>query len=612
MSNQELSALLKKGKNAARSRDRDAAKKYFDEATRQFPESADPWYYRGLVETDSQKQRRYFQQALKVDPTHAGAREKLQVAEPAVPKLEIDSPRLEIDSPRPEIDSPPGAGEDSPEESKPTAPLRPLQRQRQRTRRSASNNEVTRLLGAQIVLDPDFRRFVRAIYSEHTSVAPEFNLDVETLMRIAVSLENQQTRSAWMRIGLQVGSLLFFLSGLLIHPIGWLLFLISTVASFWVIFQQNRRSFSDEIKAFDKDAFDIDKIKTMFPVRDDDEALANLPKANQNFIAYSRFIPFVGAGQFLGGWQIPVAIPVTNSSNFFTESDLYAAIDDHLSNLEIADFETRDYLFAAGEDVERHPVFFDQQKNRPHQVLSEADLDGFKNRQSYVARYYKWISVASWNGEIVNSFFLRFALQGNVLFIEFSKYLLTPVDPNFKDLLVVKTKSTSDLAYESVWDTVFALISSPWRLVTLIISVITWVLNRFSKGEKAPDLSNIVVFGGIKSDRGALTTLREHVAANKFQHFFQRMDSDMYTKIIEREIKACISEFLEAHDVDASEFSRKLQTIIDNSSTVNNQYNGNISINGTQTVEGDTTVGENAGNPLGILRKIGNNEQSEV
>jgi len=63
-------------------------------------------------------------------------------------------------------------------------------------------------------------------------------------------------------------------------------------------------------------------------------------------------------------------------------------------------------------------------------------------------------------------------------------------------------------------------------------------------------------------DYGARTSIRELAASEDPHHFFQSVDQDKYTKIIERRVTDFIIDFLRVRNVDVSEFETRQQVVL--------------------------------------------------
>jgi len=63
-------------------------------------------------------------------------------------------------------------------------------------------------------------------------------------------------------------------------------------------------------------------------------------------------------------------------------------------------------------------------------------------------------------------------------------------------------------------------------------------------------------------DYGARTSIRELAASEDPHHFFQSVDQDKYTKIIERRVTDFIIDFLRVRNVDVGEFETRQQVVL--------------------------------------------------
>jgi hypothetical protein len=61
-----------------------------------------------------------------------------------------------------------------------------------------------------------------------------------------------------------------------------------------------------------------------------------------------------------------------------------------------------------------------------------------------------------------------------------------------------------------------------------------------------------------------------------FSHYFQRLDQEMYFKVVEKQILEAINTFLEAHNIDTSDFQGRQKAILNNGIIV--QGHGKIEV----------------------------------
>ncbi|MFL6127204.1 hypothetical protein [Actinophytocola sp.] len=63
-------------------------------------------------------------------------------------------------------------------------------------------------------------------------------------------------------------------------------------------------------------------------------------------------------------------------------------------------------------------------------------------------------------------------------------------------------------------------------------------------------------------DRGARNSIRDLAASDAPHHFFQKVDQDKYTKIVERRVTEFVVEFLRGHGVDVSEYETRQAAVL--------------------------------------------------
>jgi methylthioribose-1-phosphate isomerase len=68
-------------------------------------------------------------------------------------------------------------------------------------------------------------------------------------------------------------------------------------------------------------------------------------------------------------------------------------------------------------------------------------------------------------------------------------------------------------------------------------------------------------------DYGLAATVRERLASDSVDHYFQKLDQEMYVKLFEAEILDALKAFLTSKGIDISEFSSQ-QSVIVNSGVI--------------------------------------------
>lgn len=89
---------------------------------------------------------------------------------------------------------------------------------------------------------------------------------------------------------------------------------------------------------------------------------------------------------------------------------------------------------------------------------------------------------------------------------------------------------------------------------------------------------------GSEFNFGALTSVRELAQSGRYRKYFQQIDQDLNTKLINRQVIDTVMEFLDAHNIDISQFEEQRATIL----------NQGLLISGGQFNAGSVAVGEHS------------------
>jgi hypothetical protein len=175
------------------------------------------------------------------------------------------------------------------------------------------------------------------------------------------------------------------------------------------------------------------------------------------------------------------------------------------------------------------------------------------------ARRYKWLRIRSWQDELVVSYFLRAKFSGRNLFFEAARHVLPPV--------AAEHRAIDRLPYPTIRGTL------GWALRTIMAAPLIAVASLFWLVFKTLRLLSSI-FGSrerqvrrqIRTDPqfdfGSEKSVREILAGTQFTNYFQRMDREMYVKVVEQQILDAIVDFLDEHDVDTSEIKSRQSTIL--------------------------------------------------
>ncbi len=186
---------------------------------------------------------------------------------------------------------------------------------------------------------------------------------------------------------------------------------------------------------------------------------------------------------------------------------------------------------------------------RPVTHVERAILEEYRDHPTPSVRYYLRTRVVSWSGELIYTIFVRFFILGKKLFIEVEDFLLPPIKDEYRLI-------------DKFW-TVPVGIAEEARKKT-----IPTILSVFSRGYNITKQEKRDAFEAIKLrqtyDYGATISLREEAATLTYTQYFQRLDKEMFAKVIERQLLDSIFVFLDSKHIDTSDFKEQRQTILNN------------------------------------------------
>jgi hypothetical protein len=180
----------------------------------------------------------------------------------------------------------------------------------------------------------------------------------------------------------------------------------------------------------------------------------------------------------------------------------------------------------------------------------------------------------------VLSIFLRFSRVSHNLFVEATYFLLTPVGDRFRKVDSLDAEMTFRRAFET---TMWAGIAAPFLTVWAPFALLQRVMEVIRESSKRRQEEKQIVEDP-SFDYGAALSCRQWASPHQYRRYFQKLDKEMYFKVLEKNILDSILTFLEENNVDVSELKQRQAMILNN---------GVIVSGGSMTTE-NLAVGEGA------------------
>lgn len=287
---------------------------------------------------------------------------------------------------------------------------------------------------------------------------------------------------------------------------------------------------------------------------------------NANVVIYSSFTPFVGSGYPIGSWHLTLNITKGKQELEkpllpplpFELSEMYEHLTRAISELNIDGLSIKDKLYVHGEEIRDDQRFLAHPFARPHVQVDPSLVRTFIEKPTHSIRYYKCLQVMPRKGELVLSIFLNFSKRGPYLHTRAQYFLLPPLQETYYAVNAVHP----NLGVGMIWQLLKASIATAPR---------RWILSpvELFKAFLLPLRHQIELMSirrQIRKNRsfdyGATSSIRQDASASLQRRYFDRLDADMHLKIIERQILESTVEFLDAKNIDTTEFKKQQTTIL--------------------------------------------------
>ncbi|MFL6139242.1 MAG: zinc ribbon domain-containing protein [Frankiaceae bacterium] len=460
------------------------------------------------------------------------------------------------------------------------------------TRRGTSDS--TRYLCSAMYLDSRHSATVvrDVIDADHRAVASSPGVDMACVARHALAARRRQLGRD---IALTALVLLFLIS--LYHQSGTL-FLLSLLAA-WAVAAGDLliSRYGIIAQRLSRTAFSTDGAPEPIDPRRRRRVREIAERDGGNVIVHSGYSPFVGCGFPLGGWSF--ALDVTKPAEGcdaplpFTVIELCEHVTRSLQGLRWPALRIEPKVIVSGQDIRHDARFLPDPLAPPISWADPALHDGLLVGQEDRVRPYLHVQVTGWRDELVLSHFLRFLLLPSSLFVEGSYSLLTPVQQRYQEADRLLPQPTTGQFFRLIWQAAKALLGllvrAPFHVLAAAVAPVrrAWRTTA-ERREIAADLS---------FDYGASLSVRELVSDRSFRRYFQRLDKELYVKVVEERVLDAIIDFLEARDIDAGELQQRSNTILNNGVMVSGSgqlHTGNLAVGEGATAGTTITRGQRA------------------
>ena len=449
-------------------------------------------------------------------------------------------------------------------------------------------SETTRFLCTAPHLDDRYARRVvdEVVVDPHRAVVPSLGIDMGIVLRHCFAARRRQN----VRDGLIALILIAALPVILDYRSapGLRVVLILVVLAGLVAFTDRWISRYQVTRQLTRERFGLDAGPPITAAESAQVAQA-LAAQQGDLSVYGTYRPFVGSGFSRGGWSFAINLArgketlggqVRLEPLPFEVDEFYREVERDITASGLDGLTVENRLLVDGQNIRDDFRFLPDPEGRPMTWIGSDILLELTRRPEPLNRPYQCIRLQTWDGDLVLSVFVNFTKRGTVLLAEVQHYLLAPLQPEYRQADRLASWSLGERLRVELRTAPSAItgtmIRAPFRMTRLIVRAgLGWRTER-------------AALRRIRSDPeynfGAMTSVRELAQARHYRRYFQQVDRDLNTKFIDRQVLDTIMDFLDAHNIDTSQFQEQRSMILNNG----------LLVSGGEFKAGSVAVGEQA------------------
>ncbi|MFF1818160.1 hypothetical protein ACFVWG_12745 [Kribbella sp. NPDC058245] len=421
-------------------------------------------------------------------------------------------------------------------------------------------SDATRYLCAAVQLDSRLAKQVVRDVLEERFKAPPTSPDVDLVPVVLHAIEAQKRHV----VRDLLLTLLFFVGVWSVYTGRPLIFVLAT-ALCWVVVVGETLVATYGVVAHELHPARFKPDQLPRPYNDGQRRrLVQIAEAQQgNVNVYSAYKPFAGSGRLVDAWSMVLdthRAAEGREVETFTVLEVHDFVRDQLRDLRTGTVTMTDRVFVDGRDLRDDLRFLPQQVGAPVTSVDPALLRSLTIASEDRARPYLCIQVSGWQGQLVHSTFLRFVLTPHDLFIEASHFLLTPVRDEFQEVDRLLPEPTAGQALRIGGR---ALRRTPGHLFRAPVTTIAHLFGSMTE-EQQRTRQKKEILNALRFDHGAPVSPRETVSDGWYQRYFQQLDDNWYTKVINKRLLQSFNEFLDSKGIHTDELAQA-GTVIQNS-----------------------------------------------
>jgi hypothetical protein len=451
------------------------------------------------------------------------------------------------------------------------------------------DRETTRYLSAKTLIDVEYASNVvhSIVHEPYRALAPAYGADVTVVARWAIdSLRRRMRRDVSLTVIIFAGVALYWALYILWSSIWWIpVGVLVTLAIAFAIVAREHWVRWHEILAGQMLHGNFDPAAA--PAPEDPNArqrlLAVAQRRDGNVVVFRHRAAFRGSGRSLGREQMVIDVSQGKSETDgtvkipqpFTNSEIHGAFIDAIADIKLRDMCIKERMFINGRHVQGHLDLQRDPLEPPYSLVSDGALRRATEHPAADARVYVCAEVHGWQGQQVVTLFARAVHTGGLLYIEWSFYVLPPIERRLMaEVDRLHEKSAVEMLrvtlFKCLYTAPFELLRSPFAVLKMMSRTVRWKALEVTQARH--------IRSGQIFDYGALPSIREDASQKSGSaHFFLERDAIMYVLLMQKSLLREIGNFLDRHDIALVEFEEQAKIIVDASYKNYNVHLGEVS-----------------------------------
>lgn len=442
-----------------------------------------------------------------------------------------------------------------------------------------NDRETTRYLSAATQINLDYARAVvaRVVHEPYRALAPAHGADVTVVARWALnSLGRIARRDAILTITLIAGIFFAVLFGVVIQASAWVVLaavlIMFVLAFFCVAYEYWVRWYEILAGQMLREDFDPAAAPPPATERVNERLQAATDRKSGNLVVFAGQSAFIGSGNKLAQEQIVIDVGAVKEEDEgedsasepipFTNTDLHVAIAKAIENLNLPGLNVMPRVFVNGRHVRGNAELQRHPEEPPLASVADGLLRGAAEHPTADARTYVCAEIHGWQGQLVVTMFARAVHTGGWLYIEYSFYLLPPINAAYTGVVDSLYAESLGLRLRKVWAwsalrAVPYLLKSPFSLARQRAQERAWNARESVQG--------YLIRRGQSFDYGAIRSIREEACKGGSRHYFIQRDITMYLLLLQKSLLREVEYFLADHNIGTAEFKEQAKVIIQES-----------------------------------------------